>query len=140
MNNIFVVVVKGLIIHDRKILIIQRSADDEIGANIWECPGGKVDFGEDLIAALLREIKEEVGLTITVDKLLYAVTFKTHEHRQVVILTYLCTACDNIVTLSYEHKNYLWSDKNQMMTLLSKPIVDDLNRNSVWEYIFPDKH
>ena len=138
MENKIVVVVKGIIIHDNKVLIIQRSADDEIGANIWECVGGKIDFGEDLEDALIREVKEEVNLTITVDKLLYAVTLKTNEHRQVVILTYSCTAHDNMVMLSGEHKNYLWANKEQMMSLLSKPIVDDLNRNSVWKYIFTE--
>ena len=137
MENKFAVVVKGLINYDGKILIIQRSVDDEIGANIWECAGGKVDFGEDLENALIREVKEEVGLSIRVDKLLYAVTFKTNEHRQAVILTYSCIANDYIVTLSDEHKNYLWADKKQMMSLLSNPIIDDLNRHSVWEYIFP---
>ena len=137
MEDIFVVVVKGIITHNGKVLIIQRSADDEIGANIWECVGGKIDFGEDLEDALIREVKEEVGLSVTVDKLLYAVTFKTNEHRQVVILSYSCTAYDNIIKLSNEHKNYLWADKKQMMSLLSKPIIEDLNRNSVWEHIFP---
>jgi 8-oxo-dGTP diphosphatase len=84
-------------------LIIQRSADDEIEANIWECAGGNIDFGEDLEDGLIREIKEEVGLSVTVDKLLYAVTFKTNEHRQVIILSYSCTAHDNKVVLSDEH-------------------------------------
>ena len=138
MENRFAVVVKGLIIYDGKILIIQRSVNDEIGANIWECAGGNVDFGEDLGEALIREIKEEVGLSVTIGKLLYAVTFKTDEHRQVVILSYSCTAYDNNVTLSDEHKNYLWANKEQMMSLLSQPIIDDLNRNSVWDYIFPN--
>ena len=138
MENKFAVVVKGLINYDGKILIVQRSNDDEIGANIWECAGGNVDFGEDLENALIRELEEEVGLSVTIGKLLYAVTFKTDEHRQVFILSYSCTAHDNNVTLSDEHKNYLWADKEQMINLLSKPIVDDLNRNSVWEYIFPN--
>ena len=66
-------------------------------------------------------------------------TFKTDEHRQVVILSYCCTTHDNKVVLSDEHKNYLWADKEQMINLLSKPIVDDLNCNSVWDYIFLNK-
>ena len=136
MENIIVVAVKALIIHNSKVLIIQRSAQDEVGANTWECAGGKIEFGEGLEEALIREVKEEVGLSITVNKLLYATTFKTHEHRQVVILTYYCTANGNIVVLSEEHKNYLWADKEQMMNLLSKPIIDDLNHNSIWEQIF----
>ena len=81
MENEFVVAVKGLINCNGKILIIQRCEEDEIGAGTWECAGGKVDFGEDLEAALMREIKEETGLGATVEKLLYATTFKANEYR-----------------------------------------------------------
>ena len=139
MENEFVVAVKGLINYDGKILIIQRCEEDEIGAGTWECAGGKVDFGEDLETALMREIGEEVGLTVSVEKLLYAATFKTNEHRQVFLLSYFCTAQNNHVTLSHEHKNYLWADKQQMQNLLPPSIIDDLNRNLVWEHIFPSQ-
>ena len=138
MENIIVVAVKGIILHNNKGLIIQRSADDEMGANTWEFVGRKIDFGEGLEDALIREVKEEVNLTITVDRLLYATSFKTDKHRQVVILTYLCAAHDDTVVLSNEHKNYLWANKEQMMSLLSKPIVDNLNQNSVWEDLFAE--
>ena len=136
MENIIVVALKAIITFDNKVLIIQRSAKDDIGANTWEFAGGKLDFGEDLEIALKREIKEEVGLAVTVNKLLYATTFKTHEHRQMVILAYSCVTYDNKIVLSEEHQNYLWANKEQMINLLSKPILDDLNRYSVWEHIF----
>jgi len=136
MEKSIIVAVKGLINHNGKVLIIQRSTDDENGAGTWEFAGGKINFGEELEDALIREVKEEVGLSIVVNKLLYAVAFKTSENRQLVILTYYCTAHDNTVMLSDEHKDYLWADKKQMMNLLEKPIIDNLNYNSVWEHIF----
>jgi len=61
-ENKIIVAVKGIINHNGKILIIQRSDDDETGANTWEFAGGKIDFGENLEDALIREVKEEVGL------------------------------------------------------------------------------
>ena len=138
MEDKIVVAVKGIIRYNGRILIIQRSDYDEIGSDIWECAGGKLEFGETLEDALIREIREEVGLPVTVDKLLYAITQKTNEHRQVVVVAYACTAYGDIVTLSDEHKNYLWANKEQMMDLLAKPIVDDMSRNCVWEQIFPE--
>ena len=63
MDNIIIVALKAVIIFNRKALIIQRSADDDVGANTWEFAGGKLDFGEDLEVALKREIQEEVGVT-----------------------------------------------------------------------------
>jgi len=135
MENVIIVAVKAVIMFNKKALIIQRAADDEVGANLWEFAGGKLDFGENLEAALKREVKEEVGLAVTVDKLLYASTFKTHEYRQLVILSYLCTADNDNVRLSNEHQNYMWANKEQMMDMLSKSIVDDLNHYSVWTHI-----
>ena len=46
---------------DGRILITQRLADDTLGG-YWEFPGGKVDPGEELRAALARELREELGL------------------------------------------------------------------------------
>ena len=138
MENKIVVAVKGVIIHDNKVLIVQRSADDETEPNTWECVGGKIDFGEELEDALMREVTEEVGLTVSVDRLLYAATFKRSEHRQVVILTYSCTTDDSTVTLSYEHQDYLWANREQMMRLLPKSIIDDFNRNCIFDYIFTE--
>ncbi|MFL9594405.1 NUDIX domain-containing protein, partial [Aeromonas schubertii] len=69
-------VVKGVIFHNGKVLIVQRAKTNRIGHGKWECAGGKIEFGEDLEAALRREVKEETGLEITVGKVLYATTFK----------------------------------------------------------------
>jgi 8-oxo-dGTP diphosphatase len=46
---------------DARILITQRLPDDTLGG-YWEFPGGKVDPGEELRAALARELREELGL------------------------------------------------------------------------------
>lgn len=55
-------VVAGVIRRDDGCLLItQRLPDDTLGG-YWEFPGGKVDPGEDLRAALARELLEEVGV------------------------------------------------------------------------------
>jgi 8-oxo-dGTP diphosphatase len=130
--NKMVVVVKGLILHEGKVLIVQRAKDDEIGGGTWELVGGKIEFGEDLETALVREIKEEVGLDVTVEKILYATTFKTDPTRQVVILTYLCRTNNREVALSKEHMDYRWSTKEQLRFLLTPEIISDFERNNVF--------
>lgn len=75
--NEMVVVLKGFILHEGKVLIVQRANDDEVGGGTWELAGGKIHFGEDLEAALLREIQEEVGLDVTAERILYATTSQT---------------------------------------------------------------
>lgn len=54
------------IIHqDGKVLIAQRLPGDSFGG-YWEFPGGKVNTGEEMQAALEREIREELGIRIEV--------------------------------------------------------------------------
>lgn len=54
-----IVAVKGVIVHGGRILLVRRAARDSVGAGTWECAGGKIEFGEDLEAALEREIYED---------------------------------------------------------------------------------
>lgn len=131
-ESTIVVVVKGIIQYNKKTLIIKRALTDEFGGGTWEFTGGKIDFGEALETALQREVKEEVGLEVTVKDLLYATEFETHPHRQLVILCYLCEAQTERVTLSEEHSDYLWADETQMREMLVSGIVADLDKYQIW--------
>lgn len=136
MSNNIVIALKGIIHYNKDILIIKRSKFDEVGASTWEFVGGKLDFGETLEEGLKREINEEVGLTVSVERLLYATTFQTSENRQVVILTYLCKSNSNQVTLSDEHDDYLWGGLSDIKKHLSPPILHDLENNNMTELLF----
>ena len=59
-----VVGVGAVIIEDGKILLIKRGNEPSKGK--WSIPGGIVKVGEELVTALRREVKEEVGLDIDV--------------------------------------------------------------------------
>lgn len=119
------VAVKGLVVYQGKALIIKRSEYDPFGAGEYEFPGGRLEFGEDLNAALKREIMEETGLDVEVGRILYARGFLKHERRQVVVLTWLCHAKSAEVTLSKEHTHYIWADKAQMKALLTPAVERD---------------
>lgn len=54
--------------YDKKFLIIQRLPSQYQG-NLWGLVGGKIEKGEPPEAAVVREIMEEVGLVISLDKL-----------------------------------------------------------------------
>ncbi|MFI5396745.1 MAG: NUDIX domain-containing protein [Candidatus Binatia bacterium] len=55
---------KAFILNGNEVLLIRKSADDPNQANKWEVPGGRMEFGEEVDAHLVREVKEEVGIEI----------------------------------------------------------------------------
>src|SRR3954465_8084222 len=58
---------------DGKILIARR-ADTQHQGGLWEFPGGKVEPGEAVEAALARELQEELGITVEAARPLIKVT------------------------------------------------------------------
>ena len=57
-------VVAGLIRDNSGRILLQRALPGKRHAGLWEVPGGKVDSGETARAALVREISEELGLSL----------------------------------------------------------------------------
>lgn len=82
-------VVAGLIVgDDGRILITQRRADQSLGGK-WEFPGGKVEPGEAPVAALVRELGEEIGVTVAVGRI-WDVLFHAYPEFDLVMLVYVC--------------------------------------------------
>jgi 8-oxo-dGTP diphosphatase len=61
----FVLVVAGVLIEDRRVLLTQRKVGTHL-AGTWELPGGKIEPGEDPRDALVRELREELGIEVEV--------------------------------------------------------------------------
>lgn len=59
------IVVAGALIADSALLVAQRQRPPEL-AGLWELPGGKVGAGESEPDALVRELREELGIDILV--------------------------------------------------------------------------
>lgn len=65
-DKYYVILAVGAFIIDNKgkLLIVKKSPFEKVDGGLWTVPGGKVFPNESIIAALKREIKEEVGLRI----------------------------------------------------------------------------
>lgn len=66
-------VVAAVIVHDGKVFATQRGYGEFAGG--WEFPGGKVEAGETPEQALVREIREELETTVSVDSFVYQVEY-----------------------------------------------------------------
>jgi len=130
-----VVYVKSFVIFQRRVLILQRSDYCECCKDEWDIPGGTLEFGETLLEGLDREVKEETGLTIRADKLLYAISHVKNQTKQLVGLTYLSHADTDEVTLSHEHTHYLWATKQQLKERLTIKTMNDYESNSVFNIL-----
>ena len=86
-------VVAGLIVGDEgRILITQRRADQALPLQ-WEFPGGKVEPGEAPALALVRELREELGVTVAVGRI-WDVLFHAYPAFDLVMLVYACRIVD----------------------------------------------
>jgi 8-oxo-dGTP diphosphatase len=78
-----------LIEREGRVLLARRPAHKHLPLQ-WEFPGGKVEPGEEPDAALVREIREELGCEIAITR---ALPRFTHDYGAVVIemIPYICT-------------------------------------------------
>jgi 8-oxo-dGTP diphosphatase len=97
----------GLIDPDGRLLIAQRSPGKAM-AGLWEFPGGKVEPNETPEQALIRELTEELGITVT-EACLAPFTFASHQYADFHLLMplYLCRRWHGIPA-AHEHAALKW--------------------------------
>jgi mutator protein MutT len=85
----FIEVSAALVFRNGRLLITQRHADSHLGG-CWEFPGGKREPGETFEQCLAREIREELGVEITVGELFDEV-FHTYPEKSVHLKFFRCS-------------------------------------------------
>lgn len=81
-------VAAGLIFRAGKLLITRRHADSHLGG-LWEFPGGKREAGESFEQCLVRELREELGVVVSVGALLEELTH-AYAEKTVCLRFYTC--------------------------------------------------
>jgi len=72
----------------------------------WEFPGGKIDAGESAVVCLVRELQEELGVTVSVGLPLRPTTH-TYSAFVVTLYPFICRIISGEITL-YEHAEIAW--------------------------------
>ncbi len=130
MQKIFVAF-HSIIEKDGKILVLKRSSKDPFKADCWDLPGGIMNFGEEVVAALKREVKEECGLEVeTLSPM--DVSTRIDNEEQYVAVTFICEYKSGTVKLSKDHSEFKWVDAKKV------PDLEDLNwvlEKAIYPYI-----
>lgn len=111
--KLVLVVACALIDPDGRVLIAQRPEGKAL-AGLWEFPGGKLEPGERPEAALIRELDEELGITVK-EACLAPLTFASHAYDDFHLLMplYICRRWEGLA-VSREGQNLAWVRPNKL--------------------------
>jgi len=118
-----IVAVDGIVKNNNGEILLVRQVD----GGHYAIPGGQVEVGENLIDALAREIKEETGYDVAVDKLICvssntAVNEGRHGYAIVptkVIFGFTCTLLGGEAATSDETSEVVWIPKAQVLDYIT---------------------
>ena len=106
-------VVAAIIHQNKQIFATQRGYGDFKGG--WEFPGGKVEPGETPEAALVREIREELAVEISVGELLTTVEYD-YPNFHLTMHCYLCQLIGGELRL-LEHQAARWLGRGELYSV-----------------------
>src|SRR5262245_33217090 len=103
----------ALVDTDGRVLIARRPEGKPM-AGLWEFPGGKIEDGERPEETLIRELKEELGITVS-DACLAPLAFASHSYPDFHLLMplYVCRRWDGTV-IATEGQQLAWVKPNQL--------------------------
>ncbi|MGE3832486.1 MAG: (deoxy)nucleoside triphosphate pyrophosphohydrolase [Parvibaculaceae bacterium] len=110
----------ALVDSDGRVLIAKRPEGRSM-AGLWEFPGGKIEKGERPEPALIRELKEELGIDVS-EACLAPLTFASHtyENFQLLMLLYVCRRWSGTVA-ALEGQEIAWVKPNRLRTYPMPP-------------------
>ena len=121
-----------IIIKDKKVLLVY-----EKNRNFWGFPKGHMEDGETEIETALREVKEEVGLDVEIDKKRrYTLNYVINNEIDKTTVLYIAKAKkEKIIMQESEIENTKWCSFEEALNMLTfddwkemfKKVIDDIN-------------
>jgi len=120
------VVVGCLIINDGKILLCRSPK----WRNLWVVPGGHIEYGETIEEAVKREVEEEVGLNVELEKVLFVQELiepkDYHKKSHMISLECVCKAKTEKVKIdNREIKEYKWVSIEEGLKMETDPYTHE---------------
>ncbi len=123
--KLLLVVAAALIDTDNRVLIAQRPEGKQL-AGLWEFPGGKIDANERPEPALIRELHEELGITVK-EACLAPLTFASFAYPDFHLLMplYVCRRWEGMV-MSRENQALKWVHPRELRAYPMPPADEPL--------------
>ena len=125
MTRILLVAACALVDPDGRVLISQRPEGKQL-AGLWEFPGGKVEPGERPEISLIRELHEELGITVK-EPCLAPLTFASHAYEDFHLLMplWICRRWEGTV-VGREGQAIKWVKANRLRDYPMPPADEPL--------------
>lgn len=126
------VVVKGIVKSEDNYLIVKRWYDDRIDEPYqWEFIDSSLNFGEAPDYAVIRLIKEKLGMDALINRIMYTWTYMVGDVFHVGIC-YECMGNDQDIILSEDLHDYKWIKLDEMNKYIeNKNMLEDILRSEV---------
>lgn len=112
-----------------KIFLPKRAATKKFLPGIYELPGGHIEFGEDMVEGLKREVREENEMDIHVGDPFYVFTYKndikgSHSIEVIYFATFV-NPISEIKIHQEDHSGYGWFGEKEMDTIIQSKGLSD---------------
>ena len=111
-----ITVVAALIEDDGKLLVCQRKRGHRFEF-MWEFPGGKIEAGETPRDALIRELREELGVNAQIDREVYRTRHRYAEMPDALELIFFSARADPAAIKNAQFEQLQWRDARSLLEL-----------------------
>jgi ADP-ribose pyrophosphatase YjhB (NUDIX family) len=130
-----IIKVRGVIMQDNKLLIVKHKE-----SQFMALPGGHLEYGEDVITCLKRELIEELGVLPEIGKLLYISTFMDSKKDEYVEFFFEVKNGNKYLNIdgierthAHELAEILWVSPDSDIEILPKQFNKDFKKNKIFE-------
>lgn len=130
----FWVGVHGVIADNRRILVLKRAPSMSYKPGTWDLPGGHLAIGELFEECLAREIEEETGLSIAIERLL-GIHNSVGPYLQALFACRIVGHRGEIRLRPHEHVESRWVALSELSALELIPYLDGILRRGMLDFV-----
>ena len=125
-----------------KVFLPKRAATKKFLPNVYELVGGHIDFGENILFGLAREVREELDMSVSIGDPFAAYTYTNYiKGSHSIEVVYFATFIDDIANIKIQpedHSGYDWFSKQDVLDRRNEIIPVEKDMVSMYDTGEPD--